>query len=213
MRKLILLFMVIMFAFPCLVLAEIDTDVRLKLGNVAGADRVVFANAVGHGSNNNGTNAQLEVVLAPHRDSRAGFIMTFGIFHRQHEGQTNDLLLPIKVGYAVTGMSIAPGLRIRISDAWTFEGKLELGGGTAGHVTLNTPGVVWNATKSDDYQSASLIAGWYYLFKGSGNKVGLELGAQEFEGDFEIWSNTGMWTNGHVTGTNGTVNVVYGMQF
>jgi len=213
MRKPILLFLAILFAFPCLAFAGIDTDLRIKLGSVAGADRIVFINAVGHGSNNNGTNAQVEVVLSPQRDRAVGFIMAISAFHRQHEGQTHDLSLPIKVDYAVTGMSIAPGVRLRISDTWNFEGKLELGAGNAGNVTVNSPGVIWNATKTGSYESASLIAGWYYLFKSAASRVGLEVGGQTFKGNFEIWSNHGYWTDGHVTGTGGTVNIVYGIQF
>ncbi len=216
MRKPILLFLVIMFAFPCLVLAEVDKDLRVKLGSAAGADRIEFQTATGHGSTNDSTNAQVEVVLSSHRDSFARFIMAIGFFHRQHSGEIKDLSLPIKVDYSVTGMSFAPGLRLRINDEWNFEGKIEIGAGNAGKVTLNSPGVDWNATERGDYGSLSLIVGWYYLFKSSASRVGFELGVQTFQGDFQIWSNSGgfgQWSYGSVTGEAGTVNLVYSIQF
>lgn len=211
MIKSILLFIVVMLAFPRLVLAEIDKDLRFKLGSAAASDRIEFRNAAGHGSSNNGTNAQVEFVFGPHRDF-ASFIMAVGLFHRQHTGKIDDLSMPTKVDYSVTGMSIAPGLRLRINDAWNFEWKGEIGIGE-GQVTLNSPGVNWNATKKANYGSLSMIFGLYYLFKNSASRVGLELGGQEFRGDFEILSNSSGWTRGSVTGSNYTGNIVYGIQF
>jgi len=214
MRKLILLILAILFAFPCPVLAEIDRELRFKFGSAARPDRIEFQNAVGHGSSKNGTNAQVEVVLSPQRDSAVRFIMTLGLFHRDHSGKINDLSFPISVDYSVYGMSVAPGLRLRLNDAWNFEGKLEVGASNTGNMRLNSPGVSWNAMRAGDYTSLSLIAGWYYSFAGSASQVGFELGYQKFNGDFEIWSNSGSnWSSGTLNGTNGTANILYGIQF
>ncbi len=160
-----------------------------------------------------GTNAQVELVLSQHRDAAFGFVMAIGFFHRQHSGEIQDLSIPIKVDYSVSGMSIAPGARLRISDTLNFEVKFDIGLSNAGQVTLNSPGVNWNATKKGDYGSVSLIVGGYYLFKSSSIRVGVEVGMQEFEGDFEIWSNGGSWSSGNVTGERGTANIVCGFQF
>jgi hypothetical protein len=86
----------------------------------------------------------------------------------------------------LVGMSIAPGARLRINDTLNFEVKFDIGLSNAGQVTLNSPGVNWNATKKGDYVSASLIVGGYYLFKSSSIRVGVEVGMQEFEGDFNM---------------------------
>lgn len=213
MIKSVLLFLVIMLTFPCLASAEIDTDLRFKLGTAAGAQRLEFENAVGHGSNNSGSNSQVEVVLGPHRDSAASFIMAIGLFSRHHTGGIQDQSIPIKVDYSVTGISIAPGLRVKSNNSWSFEGKFEIGGGRTGKVTLDSPGVNWNATEKGYYGSLSLIAGYYYLFKNSSSRVGFEIGIQKFYGDFEIWSNHGYWSYGRVSGDGGTVNMIYGIQF
>jgi hypothetical protein len=211
--KSILLFLVVILAFPCVVLAEIDKDIRFKMGSASGSDRIEFGNTIGHGSSNNGTNAQVEVVLGPHRDSAASFIMAIGLFYRHHPGDIQNLSIPIKVDYSVGGMSIAPGIRLRGSDTWSFEGKVEVGVGNAGKVTLDSPGVDWNATKKGNYGSLSLIAGYYYLFKNSASRVGFEVGMQKFYGDFKICSNSGYWSLGNVSGTGGTANLIYGIKF
>jgi hypothetical protein len=213
MKKTILLFLVTMFAFPCLALAEIDTDLRFKFGRAAGSDKIEFENAVGHDSNKNGTNAQVEIVLGPQRDSIASFIMAIGFFHRQHSVEIQDLSVPLKVDYSVAGMNIAPGARLRINDTLNAEVKLEVGLGNAGQVTLNSPGINWNATKKGNYRSISLVWGGYYLFKSSSIRVGVEVGMQTFNGDFEIWSNSGKWSSANVTGEGGMANIVCGFQF
>jgi hypothetical protein len=213
MTKPLLLLLVIMLAFPCLGFAETDTDLRFKYGSAAGADEIEFENAAGHDSNSSGTNAQVEVVLSRHQDSLFRFIMGIGLFHRHHSGEIQDLSIPIRVDYSVNGMSIAPGVRLRINDALNFEVKFEAGLGDAGQVTLNSPGVNWNATKRGRYNSISLIVGGYYLFKSPSIRVGVEVGMQEFEGNFEIWSNSGSWSSGSVSGEGGTANIVCGFQF
>lgn len=213
MRKSILLFLIIMSAFPCLVLAEIDTDLRFKLGSATGSDRIEIGNTIGHGQDDYGTNAQAEAVLSSHRDSRARFILGLGLFKRQHPGEIESLSIPIKMDYSVLGMSIAPGVRFRINDSLNIEGKIEVGISNSGKVTLDSPGIGWNDTKRDDYASVSLIIGCYYLLGNSASKIGLEVGYQEFEGDFQIWSNSGNWSGGNVSGTHATVNLIYGIQF
>jgi len=220
MAKHLLLLLVIMLAFPCLVSAEIDRDLRLKLGSAPGTDRIEIENSVwpstiGHGpENHRGTNVQVEVVFSPHtRGSFAGFILGVGLFYRQHPGEIQNLSIPIKVDYSAIGMSMAPGLRFRINDAWNVDWKVEWGVGRAKKVALDSPGVNWNATRKGEYISLGPIVGCYYLFENSTSRVGLEFGYQKFWGDFEIRSNSGSWSEGTLSGVNRTVNIVYGIQF
>jgi hypothetical protein len=213
MSKSILTALIIIFAFPCFALAEIDTDLRFKLGSTAGADRIEIGNSVGHGSNHPGTNAQVEVIISPHNDATARFIMGIGLFYRYHPGEINSLSIPIKIEYSGFGLSMAPGLRYRISDAWNVEWKMEVGIGETKKVTLDSPGVDWNATKEGNYMSVSPIIGCYYLLKNNTKRVGLELGYQNFSGDFEILSNNGKRSEGNISGVNPTANIIYGVQF
>jgi hypothetical protein len=136
--------------------------------------------------------------------------MGIGIFYRQHPGEIQNLSIPIKVDYSAIGMSIAPGIRLRINDTWNVDWKIEVGAGKTVNVTLDSPGVNWNATKRDRYASLSPIVGCFYLFEHSASRVGLEVGYQKFWGDFGIWSNYGHWSQGTLSGVNLTVNLVYG---
>lgn len=216
MRKSILLVLIILLAFPCVIFAETDMDLRFKLGSAAGADRIASDyTTIGHGPDHFGTNVQVEVVLNEHPkwDTTARFIMALGLFYRQHPGEIKDLSIPIKVGYSAYGVSIAPGLRLRINDAWSLEGKVELGIGDGAKLTLDSPGVNRYATKTGDYKSVSPIIGCYYLFEDSTSRVGFEVGEQKFWGDFEIWSNSGRWTDGDLSGRYETFNIIYGIQF
>lgn len=213
MKRSFLLFLILTFAFPHFVFAGVDTDLRLKLGTAAGAQRLDFGNVVGHGSSDRGTNAQIEVVVSRQQDSTVRFIMALGAFRRQHEGKINDLSFPTRVNYSVAGMSFAPGVRVRINDTWNVEGKVEAGLGNAGKLTLDSPGVIWNDTKKGEYQSISVIAGAYYNFKNTRSRIGLEIGMQEFNGHFEILSNSGQWAAQHVTGRSPIANLVVGIEF
>jgi hypothetical protein len=213
MKISLLLLLILRFAFPGFVFAGTDMDLRLKFGTAAGAQRLDFGNIVGHGSSDKGTNAQIEVILSRRQDTPVRFLMAFGAFSRRHEGKINDLSFPAKVDYSVAGLSFAPGVRVRINDTWNFEGRIEAGFGNSGKLTLDSPGVIWNDTKKGDYQSISLIAGMYYLFKNTTSRLGLEIGMQEFNGDFEIRTNGGIWTAANVTGRSAIANIVYGIQF
>ena len=68
MRKSILLVLIIMLAFPCVIFAETDMDLRFKLGSATGSDRIEMDNTIGHGPDDHGTNVQVEVVLNRHPD-------------------------------------------------------------------------------------------------------------------------------------------------
>lgn len=213
MRKPILIFLMIMLAFPYPVLAETDTELRFKLGSAPGSDRIEMGSTIGHGPDSYGTNVQVEAVLAPRRNSTAAFIMSLGLFYRQHPGDIKNLSFPIKVDYSAYGMSIAPGLRLRISDNWNVEGKIEIGTGKADKLMLDSPGLDWTVLKKGDYNSLSPIIGCYYLFENSASRIGFEIGHQKFWGDFEIWSNSGNWSQATLSGRNDTANIIYGIQF
>jgi hypothetical protein len=202
-----------MFAFPCLVLAEIDTDLQFKFGSAPGSDRIEIGNTIGHGPDDYGTNVQVEAVFKRHGNSTANFIMGLGFFYRQHDGEIDNLPDPIKVDYAAHGVSIAPGLRLRIDDIWNIEVKIEFGAGKADKMMLDSSGVNWSVLKTDDYISVSPVLGFYYLFENAASRIGFEIGNQEFWGDFEIWTASGSRSPGTVSGRNVTANLVYGIQF
>ncbi len=205
------LIIAVVLVFPCI--ASAAADLRLKLGNAAGAEKIEFGNVTGDGTGSSSSNVQVEVALSHASDAAVGFVMGLGIFHRKHSGKIDDLVLPTTMDYKVTGISVAPGIQIKATDNFNFELRFELGYGNAGELTLNTPNFVWNKTDTGQYVSASLIAGWYYAFSKPGLQLGLEIGAQSFEGDFKIWNNFSGWENGTVKGTDGIANLVLGMRF
>ncbi len=208
--KWFVLIFVVVFIFPRIASAAID--LRFKLGSAAGAEKIEAGSSLsGTGNGTSSSNGQVEVVL-PASDAIVGYVTGFGIFHRKHSGQIDDLVLPTKMDYEVIGISVSPGFRIRASNNFNFELKLELGYGK-GELTLESPYSTWNETKRDIYTSGSLIAGWYYAFDQPGLQLGLELGVQSFSGKFKIWSNLISWDDGTVRGTDGVANLVLGMRF
>ena len=193
--------------------AGTDVDLRLKFGSAAGADKFEVAGIpeVGSSQQDSG-NFQVEVAVLPRTDSGIGFVGTLGIFGREHKGQVNIPFMPTDVKYDASGLSGSVGVSIPAAERVHFEGRVELALGQ-GKPTLSTPGVVWNATKEGDYTAASLIVGGYYTFSKPSFQLGLELGAQSFEGKFKIWNNVGAWSDGKVKGSGGTANLVLGYRF
>ncbi len=205
--------MFICLVFPCTTSAEINKDLRLKLGSTAGFDEMKLGSLKDEGSDKVRGNVQIETVFSPHWQSFGGFVVGIGIFRRQHSGKMDDLGLETNVDYRVSGVSVAPGYRMKHSDRFHFEGKLELGYGKAGEGTLSTPGVSWNTTKEGRYESVTMIAGWYYSFRRPGCQLGLEVGMQDVQGNFAIMNNNGQWTGIQATGTNGAANLIAGIRF
>jgi hypothetical protein len=205
------LILAVVLAFPCM--ASAAADLRLKLGNAAGAEKLEFGGVTGDGTGSRSSNVQAELALSHASDAPVGFVMGLGIFHRKHSGKIDDPTLPTTMDYKVTGISVAPGIRIKATDNFNFELKFELGYGNEGELTLTSPNVTWNDTDTGQYVSASLIAGWYYAFSKPGLQLGLEIGAQSFRGDFRIWNNFSGWEDGTVKGTDGIANLVLGMRF
>jgi hypothetical protein len=205
------LILTVVLAFPCMASAAVD--LRVKLGNAAGAEKIEFGGITTDGDGRSSSNVQLEAVLSPASDATVGFVMGLGIFHRKHSGKIDDPVIPTTMDYEVTGISVAPGFRIKATDNFNFELKLELGYGGSGKLTLESPNMTWNDTDTGTYTSASLIAGWYYAFSKPGLQLGLEIGAQSFQGDFKIWNNFSGWEDGTVKGTDAIANLVLGMRF
>lgn len=212
-RFVLLIALALVLTFPCVSSADVNADLRVKLGSAAGMQDIEIDDISTDLDENGGGNVQLEVALSPAWHSPVGFVMGIGIFHRKHSGKDTDPTSPTTVDYEVTGISIAPGVRIRTSDRFQFEGRLEIGYGPEGEATFSTPGFAWNDTKEGSYASATLIAGWYYLFAKPGMQLGFELGLQSFVGEFQIWNSAGYWADGNVSGTTGTANVVLGLRF
>jgi hypothetical protein len=193
--------------------AGTDIDMRVKLGSAAPADKVEFSNGLeGTASSQSSGNFQIEAAIIPQTDSGVNFVGTVGIFGRHHAGHVDDPVLPTDVEYDASGLSGSAGVGIKASDNVHFEGRFELALG-AGKPTLTTPGFVWNETKAGGYSSGSLILGGYVTISKPGLVLGLELGAQSFTGNFQIWNNNGTWTDGKVKGSGGTVNLVVGYRF
>jgi hypothetical protein len=42
--------------------------------------------------------------------------MALGVFYRRHPGEIDDISIPIKMNYSAIGVSIAPGVRLRIDE-------------------------------------------------------------------------------------------------
>jgi hypothetical protein len=138
-----------------------------------------------------------------------------GAFSRSHSGTVSDVyagLGPTKVEYDAAGVSLGAGARLRFTPNFHMDVKLEFGLGS-GDMTLTTPGFIWNQTKDQGYSSTSLLVGGYYTIGRHGPQFGIELGAQDFYGDFEIWNNGGYWSEGYVEGTGGVINMVLGFRF
>ena len=189
-------------------------DIRVKLGSAAEAEKIeINGDTTTDNFGSNSSNKQVELALSPASDSAVGFVLGWGIFNRKHSGKFYDLGPATTMDYEVTGISVAPGIRILASDNFKFELKLELGWGGAGQLTLETPGYVWNYIDTGEYTSESLIAGWYYTFSKPGLQLGLEIGAQSFQGGFKILNNSGQWVDGTVKGSLGTANIVFGLSF
>jgi hypothetical protein len=192
--------------------AETDIDLRVKIGSAAGADKVEITNiAQADTTSESSGNFQIEVAFSP-RQGPVNFVGTVGIFGRNHAGHVDDLFLPTDVEYDAGGLSGSAGISIAADNNLHFEGRLELALGS-GKPTLTSPNAVWNTTKEGGYSSTSLILGGYYTISRPGLQIGLELGAQSFTGNFQIWNNGGFWTDGKVKGSGGTANLVIGYRF
>lgn len=193
--------------------ASRNMDLRIKFGSAVGADEVeVPAGTTTVNTDKHGGNVQVEWVVSPAQGSIAGPVFGVGFFGRQHSGKIDDPTRSTKVDYDAAGVSLAGGLRLKSSERFHFELKVEVGLGSGG-VTMDSPSYGGSNTRDDTYSSAALIAGWYYSFSKPGFQLGLELGAQSFTGDFQIRNSMGRWDTGRVTGSGGTANATLGFHF
>ena len=190
--------------------AETNIDLRMKLGSAAGVDSVEFSNSgTFDTSQSDSGNFQVEVAFTPQQGSGANFVGTLGAFGRSHKGHIP--FFPADVEYNAAGISGSAGISIAAGKNIHFEGRFELALG-AGKPTQTTSFASGNPTRDGGYAAASLILGGYYMFSKPGLQLGLELGAQSFVGNFQIW-NGGVWEDGKVKGTGGTANLVIGYGF
>jgi len=157
-----------------------------------------------------GGNLQVELVMTTRGDM--AFVGSVGLFDRQHNGKVPSSTLPTDIKYDAGGVSGSIGASFKANANLHFEGRLELGIGS-GEPTLTTPGFAWNSVRSGVYSSASLIFGGYYTFTSPGVQIGLELGAQSFVGNFQIWNNAGFWSDAKVSGSGGIGNLIVGYRF
>jgi hypothetical protein len=194
-------------------IAETNVDLRVKLGSSAGVDKTEVTNIVQTDtSQSDSGNFQIEAAFTPQQSSAANFVGTVGLFGRNHKGQIADPVLPTDVEYSAAGLSGSAGISIAATENFHFEGRFELALG-AGKPTLTTPFFTWNPTKEGSYAATSLILGGYFTISKPGLQLGLELGAQSFVGNFQIWNNAGFWSDGKVKGSSGTANLVIGYRF
>jgi len=192
--------------------AETGVDLRVKLGSAAGVDTLEFSNiGTFDASQSDSGNFQVEVAFTPEQGP-VNFVGTVGLFGRNHEGHIVDPFEPTDVKYEAGGLSGSAGVSIKANENLHFEGRLELAVGS-GKPTLTTPFVIWNPVKEGGYAATSLILGGYFTISKPGLQLGLELGAQSFVGNFQIWNNAGFWADGKVKGSGGTANLVIGYRF
>jgi hypothetical protein len=84
------------------------------------------------------------------------------------------------------------GIGVNANANLHFEGRLELDLGR-GKPTLTSPFGFYNSVKDAAYGAAAVIVGGYYTVSKPGLQIGLELGAQSFSGEYQIWNNAGFW--------------------
>ncbi len=194
--------------------AETNVDVRVKLGSAAGVDQTEFESTGDlDTSRANSGNFQVEAAFTPRRDSAVSFVGTIGLFGRDHKGHIDDLFAPpTDVEYSASGLSGSAGVSIKANEKFHFEGRFELAVGE-GKPKLTSPVAIWNPVKEGAYAAGSLILGGYFTISNPGLQLGLELGAQSFVGDFQIWNDVFGWEDGKVRGTGGTANLVLGYHF
>ena len=209
-RKIVLL-ITCCLAVPCVVFAELNTDLRIKLGSAAGVEQVEATN-IGQADTNprSSGNFQIDLAISQKQEVGAFFVGSLGLFGRSHSGHYGAV--PPDIKYDAGGISGAAGAGVKAGENIHFEGKLEIGIGS-GKPTLTTPGFTWNTVKEGIYSSASLIVGGYYTVAKPGLQIGLELGTQSFIGNFQIWNNAGYWVDSSVKGSGGIANLVFGYQF
>jgi hypothetical protein len=191
------------------VFAETDVDVRMKLGSAAGVDTIEFSDTgTFDASRESSGNFQIEVAFAPQSSSGANFVGTVGVFGRDHEG--SDPFSSDEVKYSAAGLSGSAGISVKANQNLHFEGRLELALGS-GEPTF-TPSL--GPTKEGSYVATSLIFGGYFTISKPGLQLGLELGAQSFVGNFQLWDDfVGAWVDGKVKGSGGMANLVIGYRF
>lgn len=215
MKKIAML-IVLLLVLPCMAFA-LDLDLRFKGGQAAGLDEMNITDAfvMATGSGESSRNFQVELALAPLSQRTVSPVFTIGFFDREHAGTVSDSfagLTPTGVEYNVQGVTFGAGIRVKASDNLHFEGRLEAGAGE-GKPNLSTIGVVWNDVKKGSYASFSLIVGTYFTISKPGLQLGLELGAQSFSGDFQIFNSGGFWSDADVHGSGGIANLVIGYRF
>ena len=211
MKKLMLLICSILM-FPPVALAEVNADLRVKLGTSEGVDELNIEGVPSPGSSTGAGNFQVEVDISPRQASPVGYVFSAGLFGRTHSGDFIVIGQPARVDYRAGGLSLGAGAGVKASDRLHFEGKLELGLGS-GELDLSTPGVIQRPRERGSYSSVSLIFGGYFTISQPGLQVGLELGSRSFRGDFKIWNDAGFWNHGNVKGNGGIVNLVVGYRF
>jgi len=183
------------------------TDIRFKLGTAAQIDKLTENGTSADLNGETSSNIQIEVNTIMYGQSNAGLLLNAGLFVREHSG-SNTLTPQNKIDYNAVGVSLGIGMGIKASDHLHFEGKAELGLG-AGKAKLTAPGQPVGSTESGAYASFSLIAGAYYTFSKPGFQIGLELGAQSFDGKFKY---NGIYEE-ELKGASGTANLVVGYRF
>ncbi len=193
--------------------AETGVDLRVKLGSAAGVDKVEFSDTgTFNASQSDSGNFQIEVAFTPEQGP-VNFVGTIGIFGRNHQGHIDDpFFVPTDVKYDAGGLSGSAGVSIKANENLHFEGRFELDLGS-GKPTFTSPFVIFNPVKEGSYAATSLILGGYFTLSKPGLQLGIELGAQSFTGNFQIWNNAGFWEDAKVKGSGGTANLVIGYRF
>ncbi len=195
--------------------AEVNVDVRAKLGYATGVENVEFTDVMAtNGSQNGGANFQIELILSQKVDAGATFVGGVGLFDRTHKGEVSFQSPPgvTDVEYDAVGISGTAGVSYKVSDNFHIEGRGELDIGE-GKPTLSTPNVIWHSVQDGPYVAVELLLGGYYTVSYPGLQLGLELGLEAFAGNFQIRSNSGSWIDSYAKGRGGCGNLVIGWRF
>jgi len=209
MKKLIIVITaVIALVLPQFAHAELNTDIRVKLGSAPGATKYEVGGLSTDLSRDGGGNFQAEVAFSPVQENPIGYVFGVGLFGRTHKG--NDNSVPqTHVEYDAAGLSLTGGIGYKASPGFHFEGKggLDLGSGKPKFSTPSQP------IDSGGYSALSLILGGYYTVSKPGFQIGLELGAQTWRGNFRMQNGFGQWIDSYVRGDGGFANLVVGVRF
>lgn len=186
--------------------AKPEMGLRISLGVTPGVDKFEVTGPSGNGTADmdaeSGVNLNPAFVIRTTPDKRVGFVGVIGPFVRSHDsthstGNTVEL--------AAFGVSLQPGLAVKLSDKAHLEIKGELGLGAANQsITGYTDG-------SGPYVSVGVSAGAYFKL-GKTFVLGGDIGYSSFTSTGEL-DVSGVINDSEFTGSGPVANLSVGWMF